>query len=77
MTERILKSSISTMEAFNRVRNEHSYAHDNPVLNYEESLSIFNHVAGAIRFIGALEDRAKQRDQKSDPGQTDDDDVPF
>jgi hypothetical protein len=55
MTERILKSSISTMEAFNRVRNEQSFAHDNPVLNYNESLLIFNHVTAAIRFIGALE----------------------
>ena len=38
MTERILKSSISTMEAFNRVRNDQSFAHDNQVLNYDESL---------------------------------------
>jgi abortive infection Abi-like protein len=77
MTERILKSSISTMEAFNRVRNEHSYAHDNPVLNYDESLLIFNHVASAIRFVGALEDRAKRRDQTSEASRGDDDDVPF
>jgi hypothetical protein len=55
MTERILKSSISTMEAFNRVRNEQSFAHDNPLLNYNESLLIFNHVSSAIRFIAALE----------------------
>lgn len=55
MTERILKSSISTMEAFNRVRNEQSLAHDNPILNYNESLLIFNHVASAIRFIEMLE----------------------
>ena len=44
MTERILKSSISTMEAFNRVRNDRSFAHDNPTLNYDESLLVFNHV---------------------------------
>lgn len=55
MTERILKSSISTMEAFNRVRNECSLAHDNPILNYNESLLIFNHVASAIRFMATLE----------------------
>lgn len=57
MTERILKSSISTMEAFNHVRNNASLAHDNPTLNYEESLLIFNHVCSAIRFIKALEKR--------------------
>lgn len=58
MTERILKSSISTMEAFNRIRNERSFAHDNPTLNYDESLLIFNNVCSAVRFIRALEARA-------------------
>lgn len=55
MTERILKSSISVLEAFNDVRNNKSLAHDNPILNYEESLLIFNHVAASIRFIRSLE----------------------
>lgn len=55
MTERILKTSISVLEAFNDVRNNKSLAHDNPILNYEESLLIFNHVAASIRFIKALE----------------------
>jgi hypothetical protein len=43
------------MEAFNRVRNEQSLAHDNQVLNYNESLLIFAHVTSSIRFIEALE----------------------
>ena len=30
MTERILKSSIPVLEAFNDVRNNQSFAHDNP-----------------------------------------------
>ena len=51
MTERILKSSISTLEAFNRVRNEQSFAHDNSILNYDESLLIFSHVTSGIKFI--------------------------
>ncbi|MDO8675235.1 MAG: abortive infection family protein [Candidatus Omnitrophota bacterium] len=54
MTERILKSSISMMEAFNHVRNNQSLAHDNPVLNYNESLLIFNHVTSTIRFLATL-----------------------
>src|ERR1051325_8418637 len=41
MTARILKSSISTLEAFNDVRNNQSLAHDNPILNYDEALLIF------------------------------------
>jgi len=55
MTERILKSTISAFEAFSTVRNDHSFAHDNPTLNYEESLLIFNQLTSAIRFIQALE----------------------
>lgn len=61
MTDRILKSSISVLEAFNAVRNNHSLAHDNPILNYDEALLIFNHVASSIRFITALEDRIKEK----------------
>jgi len=38
MSERILKSSISIFEAFNSVRNEKSFAHDNPILDYNESV---------------------------------------
>lgn len=57
MTLRILKSGISTLEAFNDVRNNQSLAHDNPVLNYEEALLIFNHVAGSVRFLRSIERR--------------------
>lgn len=55
MTERILKSSISALEAFNQVRNNHSFAHDNQVLSYEESILIYNHVTSSIRFIESIE----------------------
>jgi len=55
MTEMILKTSISVLEAFNDVRNNRSLAHDNVLLNREESLLIFNHVTTAIRFVWALE----------------------
>jgi hypothetical protein len=74
MTERILKSAISTLEAFNHVRNNQSLAHDNKTLNYEESLLIYNHVCSSIRFIQSVE-------HKLDSGnveETDDpDDTPF
>lgn len=74
MTERLLKSSISTLEGLNDVRNERSLAHDNPVLNYEESLLIFNHVAATIRFVKALED---QLARAAAPASPPDDDLPF
>ena len=77
MTERILKSSISTMEAFNRVRNEESLAHDNPTLNYDESLLIFNHVCSSVRFIRALEARAERAVAATRSQETIDDEIPF
>jgi hypothetical protein len=57
MSERILKSSISTLDAFNKVRNNQSLAHDNQILNYDEALLIYSHIASAMRFIEALERR--------------------
>lgn len=65
MTERILKSSISILEKFNEVRNNQSLAHDNLVLNYEESLLIFNHIAASIRFILKLEEKIKTKEKLS------------
>ena len=55
ITERILKSSISIFESFNYIRNNHSFAHDNKILNYNESLLIFNYVTSTIKFIEAIE----------------------
>lgn len=67
MSERILKSSISILEAFNDVRNEHSFAHDNPVLSHSESLLIFNNVASSIRFIRSLNGGIKEGGTDADP----------
>ncbi|QBS13529.1 abortive infection family protein [Legionella geestiana] len=64
MTERILKSSISVLEAFNHVRNDNSLAHDNPILNYEESLLIFNNISALVRFIKSIEHKIKIKDKK-------------
>jgi hypothetical protein len=58
MTDRILRSSISVLEAFNDVRNNRSLAHDNPILNHSEALLIFSHIGASIRFIRTLEGRA-------------------
>lgn len=62
MTERILKTSISVMEAFNDVRNNQSFAHDNPLLNYRESLLIFNNVTNTIKFIESVEQNINKKD---------------
>jgi hypothetical protein len=56
MTERILKSAISTLEAFNDVRNNQSLAHDNTLLNYDESLLIFKNISSIVEFINSIEE---------------------
>jgi hypothetical protein len=60
MTERILKSNIAILEQFNDVRNNQSLAHDNAVLNYHESLLIFDHVVCTVRFIESVERAAAE-----------------
>lgn len=77
MTARILKSSISVLEAFNDVRNNQSLAHDNPILNYEESLLIFNHIVASIRFIRSIEAQLKRRSQETAAVASFDDEIPF
>jgi len=76
MTERILKSTISIMEAFNRVRNDQSFAHDNQVLNYNESLLVFGHVTSSIRFIEAIELKRKS-EKVQQKVKKEDDEIPF
>jgi hypothetical protein len=60
MTVRILKMSISTLEAFNTVRNEESLAHDNEVLNYDESIFIFNHICALMRLLQTIEQQRQR-----------------
>jgi len=60
MAERILKSNISVLDAFNKVRNEHSQAHDNPIVSYHEALLIFNNVVSMIRYLDTVEKKTKK-----------------
>lgn len=76
ITERILKSSISVLEAFNRVRNQQSFAHDNRILNYDESLLIFGHVTSSIRFIEAIEKKFANTLRENADAMADDE-IPF
>lgn len=55
MSEKILKYSINIIEAFNDIRNNKSLAHDNKILNYAESILIFNNIANSIKFIEGIE----------------------
>ena len=66
MAEKILKYSISVIEAFNDVRNNKSFAHDNPILNYHESILIFNNISNSIKFIETIENKMLQLKQTAE-----------
>jgi hypothetical protein len=63
MSGRILKSSISVLEAFNDVRNSQSFAHDNPILNKNEAVLIFNDTSNVLRFVESIERTIAERKQ--------------
>ena len=75
MAERILKSAISVLESFNDVRNNKSFAHDNPILNYNESIFIFNSITNAIKFIEIIEDKFDETTKQTAKANIDD--LPF
>jgi hypothetical protein len=74
MAEKILKYSINVIEAFNDIRNNKSFAHDNPILNYHESNLIFNNVSNTIKFIETIENKIKKT---KEPEQADWNDLQF
>lgn len=55
MGQLIMKSSISLLDKFNFVRNNQSLAHDNNVLDREESLLIFRNITALVQFVEYLE----------------------
>lgn len=77
MTERILKYSIHVIEAFNDIRNNKSFAHDNSILNYSESVLIFNNVTNSIKFIESVEKTLEQENKRKETESADWEDLPF
>lgn len=58
ISERIVKSSISVFEALNPVRNDRSFAHDNPdLVQMEEARFVFDSVTAFLRFSKAIDAR--------------------
>lgn len=58
LSERIVKSSISVFEAMNHIRNDRSFAHDNPeIVEVEEARFIFDSVSALLRFSKAIDGR--------------------
>lgn len=82
MTASLLKSMFVPFEDFNKVRNDHSLAHDNQLLNHDEAVLIFHHVTSSLRFIKHLEDKlqkqiAVQALANAKDAPPFDDDIPF
>lgn len=55
MAVQILSSSGQMLDAFDNVRNTQSLAHDNKLLNKNESRFIFNGVSNIVRFLEFVE----------------------
>lgn len=56
MSERIIKSSISTFEAMNDIRNNNSLAHDNESLvPMDEAKLIYDSVTALLRFLKTID----------------------
>lgn len=65
MAERILKSFISILDAFNTVRNNQSFAHDNPILNPHESALIVSNISSILKFIGYIETKLSEQTKRT------------
>ncbi len=63
MTERILKTSISILEAFSEVRNNRTFAHDNTLLNHRESVLIVGNIINTVKFIYSMEENLNKLNQ--------------
>lgn len=55
MSDKIMKGSVEAFEAFNKVRNDASFAHDNEILSPAEAHFVFDGVVNLLRFVKALE----------------------
>lgn len=54
-TDRALKSTISLFDAFNNIRNHHSFAHDNEILDAGEARYVFEQMRAMLIFIRGVE----------------------
>lgn len=54
-TNRALKMAISHFDAFNDLRNNHSFAHDNPILDPAEARYVFENIHAVLRFVRSVE----------------------
>lgn len=56
LSKTIIMQTGSIFDKFNHVRNNMSYAHDNPILNEAESLLVYRDIVNVFEFIQSIED---------------------
>lgn len=59
MSKTIFRNSGTMLSQFNEIRNNYTYAHDNPILNQFESEFIFKQVANILFFIENIDEKFK------------------
>lgn len=64
-TDRALKMAISLFDAYNEIRNSHSFAHDNQILEPAEARYIFENVSAVLRFVRSIESGRYDTQQRS------------
>lgn len=55
LSQQIIVSTISVFEKFNKVRNDHSLAHDNDLVAPSEAKFIFEGISAFLRFIRTID----------------------
>lgn len=55
MTKQILKNTIGIFQSYNDIRNNASFAHDNPIVEADEARFIFETVTSMLRFVRSIE----------------------
>lgn len=58
LTLNIIRNSIGLFDQFNHVRNNHSLAHDNTLLQNAEARYVFDAIMNLLRFVKAIEKTA-------------------
>lgn len=61
VTRQILKNSIGIFQAYNDVRNNASFAHDNQLVESDEARFIFETVVSMLRFVRSIENDRFER----------------
>jgi hypothetical protein len=71
-----IQTSISLFDAYNNIRNNQSYAHDNEILDNMEASFAVKSMANLVTFIDSVETYRKKQN-KDAPNKETELDIPF